>query len=245
MDCMLRFCFVILAAFPQVLYLILKSRWICRHSSKYTEKQRYTFARWAIDVMKSRSFIETEIYGTENLPSADEGYIMYSNHQGKYDALGIMYAHDAPCSVVMDSIRSKLPIANEFVALVDGKRLDRNNMRSQLATMNMITEEVCSGRKYIIFPEGGYTDNHNTVTEFKPGAFRCAMKSKKPVVPVAIIDSYKPYEINSLRKVTTKVVFLPPVCYDGYKDMTSAELAAVVQKKIEAAVSEYVKESAV
>ena len=53
-----------------------------------------------------------------------------------------------------------------------------------------------------------------------------------PIVPVAIIDCYKPFGMNSLRKVTTQVHFLPPVYYEEYKDMTTAQIAELVKERI-------------
>ena len=48
---------------------------------------------------------------------------MFANHQGKYDALGIMLTHEEPCSVVMDEARSKMPLVKQFIDMVGGKRL--------------------------------------------------------------------------------------------------------------------------
>ena len=36
---------------------------------------------------------EPRVYGRENIPT-DSNYIMYPNHQGKYDALGIILAQE-------------------------------------------------------------------------------------------------------------------------------------------------------
>lgn len=38
----------------------------------------------------------------------------------------------------------------------------------------------------------------------------CSVKSKTPIVPVALIDSYKVFGVNSLKKVNTQVHFLEP-----------------------------------
>ena len=117
-------------------------------------------ARRCISIMMHNGRIRTESHGQELLPK-EGGYVMYSNHQGKYDTLGIMYAHPKPCTIVMDAFRSKLPIADSFIELVQGSRLDKRDMKSQMKTILKIAEEVKGGRRYIIFPEGGY--DHNTL----------------------------------------------------------------------------------
>ena len=187
--------------------------------------------------MQHNGFIRTDIYGKENLPG-EGGYVMYANHQGKYDALGIISGHEKPCTVLIDDKRSHQIITSQFVDLLKGTRLDKTNMKAQLQTILNIVNEVKNGRRYIIFPEGGYDHNRNEVHEFLPGAFKCAIKSKSPIIPVALIDSYKPFELNSLKPVKTQVHFLEPLFYDDYKEMTSKEIADLIREKITNTIKE-------
>ena len=59
----------------------------------------------------------------------------------------------------------------------------------------------------------------NEMLEFKGGSFKAATKAKCPIVPVALIDSFKPFDTNSIAPVTVLVHFLKPLYYDDYKDM--------------------------
>lgn len=228
---MLRFFFVILVSLPHILYYIAKITYIEFRPERYSEEYRYKICQNATKAVKRNCFIHTETYGTENLPK-EGGYVMFANHQGKYDALGIVFSHSKPCTVVIDKKRSHLPIASQFVSLMRGTRLDRENPREQVKGILKVIEEVKQGRRYIIFPEGGYYHNQNNVREFLPGSFKCAIKAKSPIVPVALIDSYKPFELNSLRPVTTQVHFLPPIYYEEYKDMSSRQIAELTREKI-------------
>jgi len=236
-DCMLRFCFVIVVSIPYVILLYVKSSHMDKCTGKYTEEERYEFAKFIVDKIMKHSFIETDVYGKENLPK-DGGYVMYSNHQGKYDMVGIMYGHEKPCTVVMDEVRSNLPIMKPFLAVVQGSTLDRSDIRNQAKTMKKLVQEVNEGRKYVIFPEGGYSNNGNNLGEFKPGSFKISVRTKTPIVPVAIVDSYVPYSYNSLRKVTTQVHYLKPIEYEEYKNMSTEEIAHMVRDIIEAKVKE-------
>lgn len=234
---MLRFYFVILVSVPYIILLYAKSAYMDSHNEMYTEEERYEFAKLIVDKIRSHSFITTEVYGKENLPG-EGGYVMYSNHQGKYDMVGIMYGHDKPCTVVMDEVRSKIPIMKPFLSVIQGSTLDRTDMRSQAKTIKKLIGEVSAGRRYVIFPEGGYDHNGNNLHEFKPGSFKISVRSKTPIVPVAIVDSYVPYSYNSLRRVVTQVHYLEPIEYDEYKDMKTEEIAVLVHDKIEAKVKE-------
>lgn len=233
---MLRFCYVILISLPFIIYYIRRGAYIERHRERYTEADCYALAQKVIRIMKVNGGIRTRAYGMENLPK-EGGYVMYSNHQGKYDALGIMGAHEEPCTIMMDEKRSHLPIVDPFMKLIQGSRLDKTDMKSQVRTIQNMVQEVKAGRKYIIFPEGGYFHNRNEVKEFLPGAFKTSVKSKTPIVPVAIIDSYKPFELNSLRPVETQVHFLKPIFFEEYEGMNTREIAQMVRARIMATIA--------
>ena len=56
-----------------------------------------------ICLMKVTGGIHTKAYGQENLPK-EGGYMMYPNHQGKYDALGIVYTPVSYTHLLMKSL---------------------------------------------------------------------------------------------------------------------------------------------
>lgn len=228
---MVRIFFVVIVSLPFILFYLCKAGYIERHTDRFTEEDRYRVAQKAVSIMQRNGFIHTDVYGAENLPK-EGGYVMYSNHQGKYDALGIISGHPTPCTVMIDDKRSHQIVTSQFITLLRGTRLDKSDMKSQLKSILDVVSEVKSGRRYIIFPEGGYDHNQNQVHDFLPGAFKCAMKSQSPIVPVALIDSYKPFGINSLKPVRTQVHFLPPIFFEDYKEMNSKEIAEYTKKKI-------------
>ena len=65
-----------------------------------------------------------------------------------------------------------------------------------------------------------------------PGAFKCAVRANCPIVPVLLIDSYKPFEINSLRRVKTQVHFLPAIYPVEYEGLTTEQIAKLVRNRI-------------
>ena len=233
---MLRFIQVIVCNLPRF-YMIPRMAYKARHGEKYSEEECYRYAQLAIRRMMKAGHISTQRYGTEYLP-AEGGYVMFPNHQGKYDALGIMYAHEKPCSVVIDDAKSHGILVKQFIDLVHGKRLIKDDLRQSVMLIRELAEDTKKGRRFIIFPEGGYHKNHNTVGEFKPGCFKSAMKAKAPIVPVALIDSYRAFEEWSLRPVVTQVHFLKAIPYDEYKNMSTAEIANMVRDRIVSTIQE-------
>lgn len=236
---MLRFVQVIVCNLPRI-YMIPRMAYMAKHTKRYTEERRYKYARLAVRRMMRTGNIRTRVYGAENLPK-EGGYIMFPNHQGKYDALGIVYAHDKPCSIVIDDAKSHMILTSQFIDLIQGKRMVKDDMRQSIKIIKELSEEAKAGRKFIIFPEGGYYHNHNDVRDFKPGCFKSAMKARVPIVPVVLIDSYRVFEEWSLRRVTTQVHFLPAVYYEEYKNMTTVEVSDMVHGMIKEHIAKVLK----
>ena len=233
---MLRFYWVIFWNLYHI-YMIPKMSYMAKHTEKFDEAKRYKIARRAIYYMMRTGNIRTVCEGLENLPK-DGGYVMYPNHQGKFDALSIMITHAKPCSVVVDDAVSYGILIKECIDLVEGKRMKLDDVRQALEIIKETSSEVKEGRRYIIFSEGGYATNGNTLQEFKPGSFKMAMMAKAPIVPVALTDSYKVFGENSLAPVTAKVHYLPPLYYEDYKDMNSREICALVKSQIQKAIDD-------
>lgn len=229
---MTRFYYVILISLPIIIYYILKAEYYAHHKERYDEDSCYHLAKNIVSWVKRNARISTISYGEENLPK-EGGYIMYSNHQGRYDAIGIISAHEKPCSVVMDAERSKLIIAKQFVDLLRGVRMSKVDMKQQVRASRDVRRAVEQGRRFIYFPEGKYDDNRNTLQEFHAGAFKCAQQAKVPIVPVAIYDSHIVFDFNSLKKVTTQVLFMEPIYYEEYGDMTTHEISDMVKDRIQ------------
>lgn len=82
-------------------------------------------------------------------------------------------------------------------------------------------------------------NNKNKMGSFKAGCFKCALKSKAPIVPVALIDSYKVFNSYTLGKVTTQVHYLKPLLYEEYKNLKTIDIAKIVQERIAKVISEY------
>ena len=230
---MLKFFYVILMNLFRAPYMITKMRYYADHKEKYDEVRRYKLAMHVVYLMNRTGKVKTIATGIENLPK-EGGYVMVPNHQGKYDALGIMYTHKEPCAFIMDERKSHTILVNEFVDLTESKRLKIKDLRQTVDIFNETAKEIREkGRKFIIFPEGGYKfNNRNIPVAFKPGSFKVALKAKAPIVPIALIDSYKVYNSYHLGPVTTYVHYLKPIPYEEYKNMRTNEIAEMVRQRI-------------
>ncbi|NLP15507.1 MAG: 1-acyl-sn-glycerol-3-phosphate acyltransferase [Clostridiales bacterium] len=228
---MLRFYFVLFPAIFLNFYYVPWMWYLAKHPDKYSEETRYNVGRRLIRMIKRRGRITTISTGKEFLPK-EGGYIMYSNHQGKYDMLGIVSTHDKPCSIVIDKKTTKEIMPRLYTRLVRGQKLDKKDPRQQVKAIHQVIKEIIEGRRYLLFPEGGYTDNKNNLLEFHTGSFKIPLKAKCPIIPIAIYDSYKPFTINSIKRVTTQVHYLEPIYYEQYAGMSTREICDLVYNRI-------------
>ncbi len=235
---MIRFIYVIFFNLFRAPFMLTKMRSWASHPEKHDEEDCYKLAKKCIRMMKLTGGITTKAYGTEHLPS-EGGYMLYPNHQGKYDVFGIIHTHSKPCSVVMDKKKSYAIFVREAVDLIKGKRLEIDNVRQALTIINEVAEEVAAGKRYILFPEGGYEfNNQNKICDFKAGCFKISLKTKTPIVPVALIDSYRVFNSFWWGPVRTQVHYLEPIYYEEYGHMKTQEIALMVQERITQKIQE-------
>ena len=208
------------------------------HVEKYTEEERYQVLKMIDRRANIGGRITIDAYGVENIPEQD-GFMFFPNHQGLYDVLAIVEACTHPFSVVAKKEVENVPFLKQVFKIMKAFMIDREDVRQAMKTITSVTKEVVSGRNYLIFPEGTRSKNGNNVGSFKGGSFKAATKAKCPIIPVALVDSFKPFDTNSIAPVTVQVHFLEPLRYDEYKEMKSTEIAAEVRKRIEETIQKY------
>lgn len=236
---MWRMNYTITVNLPRLSKILETMHRIADRPDLYTEQEAYDYVRdVVVGLMKKTGHIRTDCFGLENLPE-EGGCVLYPNHQGKYDGYSIISCHEKAVTAVMDREMSYFVLINEIMETLRGKRLDIRNARQALKVMNAVAEEVKQGRRYIIFPEGGYdNDKRNTLWDFKPGCFKAATKACAPIVPVALVDSYKVYNSWTLLPVRTQVHFLKPLYYEDYREMNTTQIAAEVKRRIRERLTE-------
>lgn len=234
---MKRIIWMVLMNLWYVPYGIVRLLRMSAHPERYSLEERYALIKQIDNRAIKGGRVEIDGHGLENLPQED-GYILFPNHQGMFDVLAILQLMDRPVSVVLKKELAEIPFLKQVFACLGALAIDRSDVRQGMKVILQMAEEVKKGRNFIIFPEGTRSKNGNQLLEFKGGSFKAAMKAKCPVVPVALIDSYKAFDTGSIKKQKVQVYFLEPIPYEEYKDMKTTELAEVVKKRIEEKIAE-------
>ena len=213
---------------------------LCYHAShvdKYKEEQHYELLKYITHRANKGGNVTIDAYGVENIPD-ENGFMFFPNHQGLYDVLAILDVCPKPFSVVAKKEIANIQFLKQVFACMKAYMIDRDDIKQSLQVINNVTNEVKKGRNYLIFPEGTRSKNGNELLEFKGGSFKAATKAKCPIVPVALIDSFKPFDTNTTSQVTVQVHFLKPLYYEDYKDMNTKEIAALVRERIQNTIRE-------
>lgn len=184
--------------------------------------------------------ITLEVHGEENIPKED-GFIFYPNHQGLFDVLNFFASSPKPFAVVIKKEASKVILLKQVIEATGSQVMDRDDIRQSMNVINRVAEEVKKGRNYIIFAEGHRSREGNKLLDFKGGSFKAAQKAKCPIVPCALINSFIPFDENSVRHVTVKLIYMKPMYYEEYASMKTNEIAAEVKRRIEETISQYLE----
>ena len=219
---------------------VVPGAWIklCRyakHTDKYPELERYRHIQYILKKAVKGGNIDLVVSGTENIPT-EGGFLLYSNHQGMFDILAIAATCDQPLGAVLKKELKDIPFLKQIIACTKSFPMDREDVRQSLTVIKSVIQEVEAGRNYLIFPEGTRSKSTNDLLDFHNGSFRCAVKSKCPVVPVALVDCYKVLDQKGSKPLRVQIHYLEPIGYEEYKDMNTKELAALVRERIEAKV---------
>ena len=222
-------------------YMWIKLCYHASHVDKYTEEEHYKMLRYITYRANKGGNVIIDVHGQENIPK-ENGFMFFPNHQGMYDVLAIIDACPKPFSVVAKKEVANVPFLKQVFACMKAYMLDREDVRQAMEVIVNVTKEVKKGRNYLIFAEGTRSKKGNQIQDFKGGSFKSATKARCPIVPVALIDSFKPFDTNSITPVTVQVHFLEPLLYEEYKDMKTNEIAAEVKRRIEEVVEKNTSE---
>ncbi len=197
--------------------------------------EAFAFIKKATRKASDAGRVTIKTYGMDNLPE-DDGFIMFPNHQGMFDILIFLACCPRPFAFLAKKEASNIILLKQVMEALGSYAMDREDMKQSMGVINKVAEDVRNGKNFVIFPEGTRSKVKNTLAEFKGGSFKSATKARCPIVPCALLDSYKPFDEKSIKPVTVKLMYLAPLYYDDYKDMKTVEIAAIVKKQIEEAI---------
>lgn len=179
------------------------------------------------------SRMKLKIVGKENLPK-DPSFSIYANHSSWIDTPIILYGlYNNPVGAVGKDGAFNIPIIGKFALKFGCVMIHRSNPRQSAEAIKKVIANVKNGFSMLIFPEGTRSPHVNSLIDFKPGAFKVALRSGKPLVPITIVKpkNYKNIKWPFIKKVT--LIIHTPLLFDDFKTMKSIDLSSKVREIIE------------
>ena len=211
--------------------VLKRLKYYSKNASNYTFEERFNVFLDSVKIVNNVGRIHPKIYGKENING--EGILFLSNHQGKYDGVGITIAlENHPFIFLADKAMLNQPFYKETPNLLNVKIVDRSSYKNQYNAILELGDDLKNGRNCLAFPEGDFFDNHNELQEFHSGCLKAAFIAKSTIIPICLYDSWKVYGKSSFKKIYPEVHILKPILYEEYKDLSRKDLALLVKERI-------------
>jgi putative phosphoserine phosphatase / 1-acylglycerol-3-phosphate O-acyltransferase len=155
--------------------------------------------------------VKLNVLGAENLTARRPAVFVF-NHRNNFDIFIVAaLVKDNWTGIAKKELASN-PLVGPLGKLMDAAFIDRADTASAVAALAPIEEAARKGLSILVAPEGSRLDTQS-VGPFKKGAFRIAMATGLPVVPIVIRNSESVAGRNSttLHPGTVDVAVLPPV----------------------------------
>ena len=189
--------------------------------------------RWSRGILKV-SGVTLSVEGLDNIPK-DTPCVFVGNHRSYYDIPLLLAALDKPHGILAKEELEKIPLLNRWMKLLGCVFVQRDDVRASVRALNDATAIVQGGKSFVIFPEGTrYKGEEGGAGEFKNGAFRIAVKTGAPVVPVAISGARALFESNGnrCRPGSVRIQVLPPIQTAGMSKAEQKQLPDAVRQTI-------------
>ena len=210
-----------------------------KNPNQYSEEERYHYLRKRLRRINRRGRVKVVAVGVDNLPKTN-GFILFPNHQGLFDMLAIIESCPRPLGVVIKKEATEWILVKQVVRLLEGIPMDRSDIRSSMDIIKEMASQVKKGRNFVIFPEGTRSRKGNEILDFKAGTFKSAVKAGCPIIPVALINSFRPFDISSIKKERVQVHFLKAIYLEQYMGLKTVEIADLVHNKIQEEINKYI-----
>jgi putative phosphoserine phosphatase/1-acylglycerol-3-phosphate O-acyltransferase len=160
--------------------------------------------------------VKLNVTGAENL-TAERPAVFLFNHRNNYDVfMAAALIKDNWTGIAKKELESN-PVIGPIGKLLDAAFVDRADTASAVAALKPIEEAARKGLSILVAPEGTRLDTQ-AVGPFKKGAFRIAMATGLPVVPIVIrnADAVAGRNSSRLNPGTVDIAVLPPVSVEDW-----------------------------
>ena len=178
------------------------------------------------------------VTGREHIPEKGKAFIFVCNHQENYDIMAIKpVLKDHPLNFIAKAASFDWFVLGHWIKVLGNVPIVREADRSAAESIVKGIRLYKEGIPMAIFPEGKRTFS-NQMTDFKPGAFKLAVKPKADILVGTIYNFSKVFQGWPFKRQKIYLHFHPLLTYDDYKEMNTITLSnhvkGMMQKQLDA-----------
>ena len=155
--------------------------------------------------------VKLNVTGAEHMNARRPAVFLF-NHRNNFDVFMVAALVRENWTAIGKIELESNPLTGTLGKLLDVAFIDRADSAAAVAALKPVEDAARKGLSIVVAPEGTRTDTR-TVGPFKKGAFRIAMATGLPVVPIVIRNSEEVAGRNSRRLSpgTVDIAVLPPI----------------------------------
>ena len=192
---------------------------------------------WAASIVALNPYWKVNITGMENI-DRHQTYVIVANHQSLADIV-VMYKTGMQFKWVAKESLFKLPVLGWNLSLAKHIKLRRGKFSSIKEVYHKAAEWLRDDVSVLFFPEGTRSKT-GEMGEFQNGAFKLAIKEKKPVLPVSIDGTADAMPKGSwlfTTKVNCNLKVFPPIDTAKFETKDFIRLRDIVHKDLTEALA--------
>lgn len=171
--------------------------------SERGDKVSFFFIRLWAGIWSLLSGIRYEAHGLENIDRS-KPYIYIFNHRSFIDAPVIPLMVPQEVRSIGKKELSKIPVFGTVIGML-AVWVDRSDAESRRISVEKLVRFLNQGISIVVAPEGTRNNSAKPLLPFQKGAFRLAVETQIPILPMAIIGADKIMARGSLLLAPGKV----------------------------------------
>jgi len=186
------------------------------------------------------TFIRYDLRGRENIQKKTS-YIYVSNHTSFLDIPGIRLLIPGEFRPIAKKELLKIPVFG-FIVRAATVVVDRSNAQSRKQSIEKLRDILKGGTSILVFAEGTQNRTKEILQPFKDGAFRIAIDTQLPIIPLVVIGAgpLMPPGKMDIKPGNIKVVAGEPISVEG---LITDDVQTLKQKTFETMLAIYKRNS--
>ena len=170
------------------------------------------------------TFIRYDFYGQKNFHKG-QSYIYVSNHTSFLDIPGLWMIIPGEKKPLAKKELLKIPVFG-WIARSAAVIVDRSSGESRKKSMDKLKKILAEGTSILLFAEGTQNRTKEILQPFKDGAFRIAIDTQQPILPMVVVGAgpLMPPGTIRMKPGRVKVIVGPEIPTKGLNTEDQASL---------------------